>query len=113
MHEVGIMQSVLEIAEQQARAAGASRILEVRMQVGRLTGVVPEALEHAFAVLRDGTMAGGATLAVEYVPGVSWCPPCECEFEAEGLYAECPRCGRPSLAVRRGQELGVVSLEVE
>lgn len=113
MHEVGIMQSVLEIAEQQARTAGAARILEIRLRVGRLTGVVPEALDFAFTTLRDGTMAGGATLAVEYVPGAGWCTSCACEFEAEGLFAECPRCGQPSLAIRRGRELDVVSLEVE
>lgn len=113
VHEVGIMQSVLEIAESQARQNGAARILEIRMRVGRMTGVVPEALEHAFAVLRQDTMADGATLIVEYVPGVFWCLTCAAEFESDDLVGGCPTCNEPSFELRRGREMAVESLEVE
>jgi hydrogenase nickel incorporation protein HypA/HybF len=107
------MQSVLEIAESQARASGALRILEIRMRAGRMTGIVPEALEHAFAVLRDGTMAVDARLVVEFVPGAFWCVTCAAEFEADDLIGECPTCREPSFDMRRGRELDVVSLEVD
>ena len=113
MHEVGIIQSVLEIAESLARQNGAIRILEIRMRVGRMTGVVPESLEHAFAVLRDGTLAAGAKLAVEYMPGVFWCTACSAEFESDDLIGGCPTCREPSFDLRRGRELVVESLEVE
>lgn len=113
MHEVGIMQSALEIAERQARAAGAARICEIRMRVGRMTGVVPEALDHAFEVLRGGTMAEDARLNVEYVPGVFFCLACQREFESEDLVGGCPVCDAPSFDLRRGRELDVVSLEVD
>lgn len=113
MHEVGIMQSVLQIAEQQASKSGASRILEIRMRVGRMTGIVPEALDHAFAVLRDGTTAAGARLDVEFVPGAFWCRPCAVEFESDDLVGGCPTCHEPSFDMRRGRELEVVSLEVD
>lgn len=112
MHEVGIIQSTLELAESEARKGGATGISEVRMRVGRLTGVVPEALETAFAVLRAGTLAEGATLAVDYVPGACWCLSCSFEFETDGLFGECPRCGEASPDVRRGTEMQLVSLEV-
>jgi len=107
------MQSVLEIAEEQARKAGASRILEIRMRVGRMTGIVSESLEHAFVVLRDGTTAAGARLNVEFVPGAFWCPPCAAEFESDDLVGGCPTCHEPSFDLRRGRELEVVSLEVD
>ena len=107
------MQSALEIAEKQARASGASRIHEIRMRVGRMTGIVPEALDHAFAVLRDGTMAADARLEVEFVPGVFWCVTCAAEFESEDLVGGCPSCHAPSFDLRRGRELDVISLEVD
>ncbi|MCX6537861.1 MAG: hydrogenase maturation nickel metallochaperone HypA [Acidobacteria bacterium] len=113
MHEVGIMQSVLEIAEAQARTSGALRIREVKMRVGRMTGVVSEALDHAFAVLREGTMAAGARLDVEFVPGAFWCMTCAAEFESDDLIGGCPTCHEPSFDMRRGRELDVVSLEVD
>jgi hydrogenase nickel incorporation protein HypA/HybF len=107
------MQSVLEIAETQARKSGASRILEIRMSVGRMTGIVSEALDHAFAVLRDGTLAAGARLDVDFVPGAFWCPTCVAEFECDDLIGGCPTCHEASLDMRRGRELSVVSLEVD
>jgi len=113
VHEVGIMQSVLEIAESQARASGAVCIREIRIRVGRMTGVVPESLDHAFAVLRGETMAAEARLVVEFVPGAFWCMTCAAEFEADDLIGGCPTCQRASFDMRRGRELDVVSLEVD
>jgi hydrogenase nickel incorporation protein HypA/HybF len=113
MHEVGIMQSALDIAEKQARASGATAIHEIRLRIGQMTGVVPEALEHAFVVLREGTMSVGAKLAVEYVRAVFWCANCQKEFEQPGLFCECPECAIPSADVRSGMEMEIVSLEVD
>lgn len=107
------MQSVLEIAESQARSAGAVRIREIRMRVGRMTGVVSEALDHAFTVLRGDTLAAEARLVVEFVPGAFWCMTCADEFEADDLIGGCPTCHVPSFEMRRGRELDVVSLEID
>jgi hydrogenase nickel incorporation protein HypA/HybF len=112
MHEAGIMQSALDIAEQKARAAGATSIHEIRLRVGVMTGVVPEALEHAFAVLKDGTMAEDACLVVDYVPAIAWCSACRKEFESSELVCLCPACKAPSVQLRKGRELEIVSLEV-
>jgi hydrogenase nickel incorporation protein HypA/HybF len=113
MHEAGIVQSLLTLAGEKARAAGAGRIESIRIRVGRMTGVVPEALEQAFTILRAGTIASGAALDVEYVPGAFWCSECGGEFETDELIGACPTCGEPSADLRRGREMDLVSLEVE
>ena len=113
MHEVGIMQSALEAVEKQARASGATRIHEIRMRVGRMRGVVVEALQHAFTVLRDGTLAAEARLTVDLVPAACWCAGCQKEFECPDWYSECPSCGIPSNDLRRGMELELVTMEIE
>jgi len=112
MHEVGIIQSTLQLAEQSARASGATRIHRVRMRVGRMTGVVREALEYAFEVVREGTMAAQATLEVETVPVVCWCAHCAGEFAADDWLYVCPTCGGFSAELRRGLELELASLEI-
>ena len=112
MHEIGIVQSTLELAARCARDAGARRISEIRMRVGRMTGVVPEAIEHAFAVLRQGTIASEAVLTIDYVSGRAWCHGCSVEFAVDGLLSECPTCCETSFDLRAGQELELVSLEV-
>ncbi|MGA1237324.1 MAG: hydrogenase maturation nickel metallochaperone HypA [Limisphaerales bacterium] len=112
MHEVGLMESVLELVESQVREAGASRAHVVCLRVGRLSGVVPEAMSTAFEVLRAGTVAEGGRLVIEDIPGACWCAACAAEFETEEWLCECPRCGEVSGDLRRGRELELASLEV-
>jgi hydrogenase nickel incorporation protein HypA/HybF len=113
MHEVGIMRSAINIAEQEARAAGATKIHEIRLRIGQMSGVVPEALEHAFTVLKDGTMAEEGRLVVDFVPAVCWCSVCQREFESSTILCVCPDCKVPSGDIRKGRELEIVSLEVD
>jgi len=113
MHEVGIMQSILALAEQQARAAGAARIHEVRLRIGQLAGVVPESLECAFEVLRPQTLAAEASLQIESIPATCWCAACQQEFASPELWWQCPHCGTASRELRHGRELELASLEVE
>jgi len=112
MHEAGLIQSMLATAEREARRAGGTRIELVRLRVGRLSAVVPEALEHAFAVLKTETMARDAAMDVEYVPGLLFCATCEQDFSTDDMIGECPTCGAPSGFVKDGMDVQLVSLEV-
>lgn len=112
MHEFSIMQSALELAEQKARASGATLIHRVGIRIGALSGVVPDALRFAFEGLKPGTVAESAVLEIEEVPAVAWCPVCAAEFEVKDLNYECPRCHRPSGELRKGRELDLALLEI-
>ena len=112
VHEVGLMESMLEIALEHARTRGADRIHAIALRIGRLAGVEPEALGLAFEVVTSGTSAEGARLDIESVPVVCFCYPCEKEFEPDEFIFACPLCGRFSSEVRRGRELELASLEV-
>ncbi len=107
------MESALGMALESAKQAGGQRVLVIRLRVGALSGVVPEALQFAFEALAPGTPAEGAELAVEHVPACFWCATCANEFTADDLFAECPRCHTPSAELRAGRELQVASLEIE
>jgi len=112
MHEISIMQGALDLALQTAKASAAKEILCLRLRVGAMTGVVPEALQFAFEVLREGTIAAEARLEVETVPLSCWCPECQMEFESTDWRQECPKCGRLSGEMRCGLELELASVEV-
>jgi len=113
MHEAGIIASLLETAGRKAAEDGATRILSIRLRVGAWSSVVPEALQHAFLVLRAGTPASGADLVLDPVQAVCWCAVCNREFEPRKMEGECPDCGTPSLDIRRGLELDFISMEVD
>lgn len=66
MHEVGLCESLLEAVER--RAAG-RRVLGVKFRVGEQHRVVDEALDQAFEMLATGTVAEGAKVELEVVPG--------------------------------------------
>ena len=90
MHEVSLMQDTVIIATRQAREAGAQRIHRVAMKVGALSGAVPETLEFAFEIVAKGTMAEGATLDIERIPVMCFCPACAQEFDAGGSRLRVP-----------------------
>jgi hydrogenase nickel incorporation protein HypA/HybF len=112
VHELSLMQDTVIIATKQAREAGAHHIHRIMMQVGALSGAVPETLEFAFDIVAKGTMAEGAKLEIERVPVLCYCPACAQEFEPADFVCECTRCGRPSTDLRHGRELQLTSLEV-
>jgi hydrogenase nickel incorporation protein HypA/HybF len=106
------MQNALNQAFRDARLAGAVRVHEIRLRIGVLSGVVPDALRFAFETLTPGTAADGAALTIEEVPARFWCAACRREFVSADFYAECPDCGVPSGELRAGRELELSSMEV-
>ncbi|MCZ7635551.1 MAG: hydrogenase maturation nickel metallochaperone HypA [Verrucomicrobia bacterium] len=111
MHEASIMQEALAQAEAQARQHGCAAIHVLRLRVGALSGVVPEALEFAFEALKAGTLAAGATLEIERVEARAYCAHCRREFTLEDAVFPCPDCGGWESELRQGRELDLVRLE--
>ncbi|MEV5953300.1 hydrogenase maturation nickel metallochaperone HypA [Streptomyces sp. NPDC051987] len=112
MHELSIATAIVEQADEWARTDGADRVRAVTVRVGELSGVVPDALDFAFEVARDGTALAGARLVVEQVTARAWCEPCAEEFTV-GMppFFWCPRCDRPSTDLRSGRELEITAVE--
>ncbi|MDC0835028.1 hydrogenase nickel incorporation protein HypA [Leptolyngbya valderiana BDU 20041] len=112
MHEVGIMERTLEIAIDRAKSSGATTIHRLKMRVGVLSGVVPEALNFAFDVVSEGTIAQNATFEIEKIPARCHCPQCQTDFQPEDIVFECPNCHRITSKVISGKELELSSMEV-
>ena len=62
MHEHGITSRLLEVVLERAAAAGATRVSDVHIEIGADSDVAPEALEHYWPDISDGTAAEGARL---------------------------------------------------
>jgi hydrogenase nickel incorporation protein HypA/HybF len=109
MHEVGIVQAALGVAECAAHECGAARIAHLVLRVGALAGVEPAALRFAFAAVSPGTPAEGATLEIEEVGTELHCARCAKPFTAakDTYIFRCPDCGDLSGDIRHGRELEV------
>jgi hydrogenase nickel incorporation protein HypA/HybF len=106
MHELSIAMRVIDLAEGHLRAAGGGPVAAVRLRVGRLAGVVPDALRSALTMAAQGTAFEAAAIEIVEVPVRIWCPACQREVELPGLVPlACPECGVRSGDVRAGHEL--------
>ena len=62
MHEMSIAMNIVDIAVQTAKANKAKKINSISVEIGALSGVVPEALEFCFEAATQNTMAQGSQL---------------------------------------------------
>lgn len=113
MHELSIALAIVDIAEEEAGRRG-GRVAAVHLKLGRLSGVVAEALRSAYELAREGTPLAAAELVIVEVPVVVHCPTCDADRTPASLLSLCcPACGTPSNDVVRGRELQVAALEIE
>ncbi len=113
MHEMSIAQNLIEIIEEEMEKHGAKGLRSVRLHIGKLSAVVPEALSFCFGVITEGTALGGARLDMEIIPLQGHCQGCGDEFEIVDYAFVCPSCGSTRIETIAGQELSIVELEVE
>jgi hydrogenase nickel incorporation protein HypA/HybF len=113
MHELGVTQTILDIALDAARANDAPRITRINIAVGALNGVVEESMRFYFEFLAKGTAAEGAELALEVLPAKGECRACSRDFLVPELSWTCPHCGASGLRIVQGKELRVTSIEVD
>jgi hydrogenase nickel incorporation protein HypA/HybF len=110
---MAIASRILDAIVSQAGAEGADRITRLRMQVGRASGVSPEALAFAVQALSPGTCAEGITLDIETVDLVMCCRDCgERSTTGSPIFA-CPACGGRSADIVSGRELRLLDMDVE
>ncbi|MFD3696151.1 hydrogenase maturation nickel metallochaperone HypA [Streptomyces sp. NPDC058646] len=115
MHEMSIAMAVVGQVEEAALAGGASAVSAVRLQVGELAGVVPDALAFCFELACAGTVLEGAALTTESVPARARCGSCTAEWPV-GMPPElcCPGCGLATdVALLSGRELQILSVHWE
>ena len=110
MHELSIMQGVVELCEQHS---GGRPVLAVTLQIGALSGVVPDALEFCFEAVTKGSLLEGARLEIERIEATGYCSECGILSRIDTYFDSCPSCGALSLTLRTGEEMRVKDLEVE
>jgi hydrogenase nickel incorporation protein HypA/HybF len=108
MHELAITDS--EVAQVSERV-GASRVTKVVLEIGRLSGVVPEAVRFCFDVCAQGTPLEGSALEIVDTAGLVRCRQCAREFEPADQIPLC-ECGSADLHLLAGSELKIKSVEV-
>ena len=108
MHEMAITQSVVDAV---CEHAAGRRVHSVKVEVGALCAVVPDAMQFCFELATEGTVADGADLDLDVQPGAAHCRSCGTDFELQDLILLCP-CGSADVEVLAGRDLRILSMEV-
>ena len=109
MHELGISRNIVAIVGEAARGR---RVRRVTLEIGRLSGVLPEAIGFAFPLAAHGTPAANAQLEIRLIDGRARCSDCGADFVVPDFLAACA-CGSRRLAHLAGEELNVKSIDLE
>lgn len=107
------MTEVLRAVNDAAEQAGATRINSVRLTIGELTEIVPDALLFAWEALTPGSLAEGASLEINETGGRSLCLMCGAEFDHGRFDRRCTICGSFATKVIVGDELTIDHIDVD
>ena len=113
MHEMSLAISIVELVSDQAQAAGARKVTTIELEVGRLSGLMAEALAFCFEAAARNTVAEGAELLIREIDGRGNCQTCGHSFVVDSLLAQCPQCEGYAVDTVQGRELKIVSLTVD
>lgn len=113
MHEFALARNLVELACDAAAAAQASRVCQLRCRVGVLRQVDEVLMQEAFEIARAGTLCERARLTIEKTQMTAHCSLCGERFAVQDWNGDCPRCGAAGTHFTGGDELELVSIEVE
>ncbi len=113
MHEGALTEDLFEHAMIHAKEANARRVTRLKVTIGALSDATPESIEFYFNSLAPGTIAEGAVLEFDTVPGQAHCNACGKDVSIEEFYSVCPECGAFPLTITGGNGVYLSSLEVE
>ena len=113
MHELSVTERLLEIALRHAEEAGAERIVRLNLVIGELSSIVDDSVQFYWDIVSRDTIAEGAELQFERVPGTLRCLRCGHTFPLSQRDFICPRCEEGRVVAEGGDGFRLDSIEIE
>jgi len=110
MHELSIVMSIVDTAEEQVAKHGATRVESIGLEIGALAGIEPDALEFAWEAAVPETVLAHAERHIHYVQARAKCAGCGHEFDIEQLFEPCPQCGAYFNDLLQGREMKIKTM---
>jgi hydrogenase nickel incorporation protein HypA/HybF len=108
MHELSIANAIVEACVEWSSGA---RVLRVRLEIGALAAVMPDAVQFCFDACARDTAAEGAALEIIEIPGRAECGRCGASVGMRSPIGQCA-CGSIDLRIVSGDELRIKDMEV-
>lgn len=114
MHELPIMQNVLDIVLKYSQQNNATHVYRVNLAIGELSGIVSDWAQRYFAMISAGTIAEHAIINIEAIPAKIKCLACGSETVIQSVYTEfrCFKCKSMEVQMITGREFFIDSIEI-
>ncbi len=121
MHELSMAEAIIQTVIDSAEKNNAIEVLEVTIEIGRLTMLNPEQLSFMLNVIIDkNELLKGVKFIIEEIPVKINCNSCgyEGEFEVDesdpfSPIVICPKCESIKVSVKSGRECTVKNIQIE
>lgn len=105
MHELGICDAMLKMVRGIMQEQEIDEVSRITVEVGSLSGVMPNFLADCWVAVTDGTELQDAEFVIEELQGTARCLDCDAEFVADLNDLSCPACGGKKLKPLTGRDL--------
>jgi hydrogenase nickel incorporation protein HypA/HybF len=113
MHELSVVASLFEILEEKVKEQGGKKITLVKLQIGTLSGIVPDLLATAFDIYKKDTIAAEAELKINVVPLKVQCKDCQKVMIKDDFVFICDNCNSTNLETVEGTEMILEKMDIE
>ena len=114
MHELGVVSHVIKKVERVAAENDVEKVHAVTIELGEVSGVVPELLTDCWDwYVKKTEILQGAPLKIETIPAVTFCEDCRQEYGTLQYGRTCPHCGSGHTYLVQGNEFIIKEIEVE
>lgn len=113
MHEYSIVQALLNQCEEIAQENQVHKVAKIITKIGIMSGVEIHLFQIAFDTFKEGTICDGAELVINEQKIKLHCNACHAEFEIDEIYYICKKCESLEVKVIDGEDMYLMSLEME
>lgn len=113
MHELSLCRSIADLVEAAAADAGAAAVSRITLEIGVAAPVEIEAIRFCLPLCLADTRAAEAEIVIDRPALQMKCRSCGALFSGDGRLAPCPACGGRGGEILAGDEMRVLSIEVD
>lgn len=112
MHESQLAKRLVAILEETAKSQGARGVKSVKVQLGGVHWIDPDAFSELFDLFSRGTSCEGAELIIEEAPPKAKCLHCGSTFTPHDHHPFCPQCHSREIEITAEPDLKVLELSL-
>ncbi|BDC96032.1 hydrogenase maturation nickel metallochaperone HypA [Treponema saccharophilum] len=112
MHELGIVFHVIKRLENLAEENKLSEIQSVTLEIGEVSGVVPEYLQDCWKwAVKKTEIMQNSELKIEPIEAVTICNDCKKTYRTVEFGKTCPNCKSDNTVLQVGNEMNIKQIE--